>query len=362
VERRAGAVEMLGIEQLPRVYRGRRILVTGHTGFKGSWLTLWLAEMGARVTGIALAPPTLANHWDLLDLKIDEYRLDIRDADAVKRVVAMAQPECVFHLAAQPLVRDSYDDPLETWSTNVVGTANVLESCRGHPCVGGIVVVTSDKCYEQGDESRPHPETDPLGGHDPYSASKAAAELVAASYRSAFLNRYQQTLLATARAGNVIGGGDWARDRLIPDLARAHARGASLQVRFPGARRPWQHVLDCLAGYLQLGAHLLKGNVGAATAWNFGPDAGESHTVADLLEQLRDHWPRLRWHTSTASGHHEAQSLALDSTRARTLLGWNPRMNFKDTLAKTALWYRAYLDRGVVCTREQLGAYLKAPA
>jgi CDP-glucose 4,6-dehydratase len=350
-------MEMLGVAELAAAYRGRRVLVTGHTGFKGSWLVLWLTELGARVTGVSLAPPSEPNHWDLLGLRIADHRLDIRNASDVRRIVEDARPDCVFHLAAQSLVRRSYVDPSGTWSTNVMGTVNVLEACRSVADVRGIVVVTTDKCYENDYRITPYLENDRLGGHDPYSASKAAAELVAASYRLAFLSVPQSPLLATARAGNVIGGGDWSEDRLIPDLVRAQASRASLAVRSPSATRPWQHVLDCLAGYLLLGANLLEGRSEFACAWNFGPD-NDTRTVTEVLVGLEAHWPGLRWHASDANTVHEATALSLDSTRAQTLLGWRPEWPLNEALAKTASWYQQFLTNGVVTSRRQLNEYI----
>ena len=339
-------------------YRGRSVLVTGHTGFKGSWLVLWLAGLGAEVTGVALAPDTMPNHWDLLKLGINEHRLDIRDAQALARVVAKAQPEIVFHLAAQPLVRRSYRDPLESWSTNVMGTANLLEACRQTKSVRAIVIVTSDKCYQNQEWSRGYQETDRLGGHDPYSASKAATELVAASYRSAFFHAANAPLLATARAGNVIGGGDWAEDRLIPDLVRAIATNTNLEVRSPQATRPWQYVLESLSGYLLLGQKLAEGKREFAEAWNFGPGPEDNRTVADVLARLGAHWPELAWQLITQPQPHEAKLLYLDSTKARTELGWKPVWALDVALAATAEWYRAYRATGRIESKSQLAAFV----
>lgn len=342
------------------VYRNRRVLVTGHTGFKGSWLSLWLESLGASVTGIALAPESQPNHWNLLELGIDSRIQDIRDASAIRDAIQTVAPEIVFHLAAQPLVRRSYRDPLSTWQTNVQGTANVLEACRGLPSLKAVVVITSDKCYENQEWLWGYRENDRLGGHDPYSASKAAAELVAASYRTAFFEASSGPLLATARAGNVIGGGDWSEDRLIPDLVRAVATDRPLEIRSPTATRPWQHVLESLSGYLLLGQRLLHGQREFATAWNFGPGAEGNRTVADVLKQLANHWPALRWHIASTPQVHEAMLLQLDSTQARQHLGWQPQWDLATTLRLTAEWYREYLEHGHAISRRQLATYCEA--
>lgn len=341
-------------------YHGRRVLVTGHTGFKGSWLTLWLEELGARITGVALAPETAPNHWELLGLDIDDARLDVRDAEALNRKFDEARPEIVFHLAAQPLVRRSYRDPLQTWSTNVMGTANVLEACRRTPGVKAVVVITTDKVYENSEWHWGYREIDPLGGHDPYSASKAASELVAASYRNAFFGGSEAPLLATARAGNVIGGGDWSQDRLIPDVVRSIAAGTSLEIRSPFSTRPWQHVLECLSGYLLLGQMLLQGESDCAQAWNFGPAPEDNRTVAEVLSVLAAHWAGFQWHRSPQPQYHEAGQLYLDSSKARTSLGWRPVWGLEKSLEQTARWYQEQLQHNRAATRDQLHNYLAA--
>jgi len=342
------------------VFNGRRVLLTGHTGFKGSWLALWLQQLGAEVVGLALPPNTQPSHWDLLKLGIEEHRFDIRDYDAVQKLVAKVQPEMVFHLAAQPLVRRSYVDPLGTWATNVQGTAHVLEACRHTASVKAIVAVTTDKCYENKEWLWGYRENDPLGGHDPYSASKAGAELVAASYRKSYFSAPGSPWLATARAGNVIGGGDWSEDRLIPDLVRASARGESVEIRSPHATRPWQHVLESLSGYLLLGQRLLERRPGFAEAWNFGPDESGNQTVSAVLSRLTQSWGELRWHLTEAVQPHEAGLLQLDSTKARTLLPWTPVWGLDEGLRQTAHWYRAYQEKGEVTSRQQLAAYISA--
>lgn len=355
---RRRSVEMLDVRLFGDAYRGRRVLVTGHNGFKGSWLCLWLAVMGADVSGIALDPLSQPNHWDLLDLGIADHRVDIRNGAAVRAIVERERPEILFHLAAQALVRRSYADPIETWSTNVLGTAHVLDAVRTTPGVRAAVVVTSDKCYQNNEWPWAYRECDRLGGHDPYSASKAGAELVASSYRSAFLGTAGAPLLATARGGNVIGGGDWSEDRLIPDLVRSVAAGQPLTIRSPRATRPWQHVLDCLSGYLVLGQKLLSGETEVADAWNFGPEAHETRTVEQVLEDVASIWPALRWQVESAGQPHEAGLLQLDSTKARVDLRWRPVWGYPTAIRRTTEWYRALLDGGSVTSRDDLAAYI----
>jgi CDP-glucose 4,6-dehydratase len=351
---------MLGVNLFGGAYRGRRVLLTGHTGFKGSWLALWLREMGAEVTGLALTPDADPCHWNLLQLPITDHRIDVRDAAAVRHVVEASRPEIVFHLAAQPLVRRSYRDPLETWSTNVMGTANVLEASRHVPETRAIVVVTTDKCYENREWPWGYRENDRLGGHDPYSASKAATELVAASFRSAFFASHAGPLLATARAGNVIGGGDWSEDRLIPDLVRATVRREPLEVRSPKATRPWQHVLESLSGYLLLGQRLLASENAAADAWNFGPEPEGNRSVLEVLNRFAQHWPEARWQLTASPQPHESTLLYLDSAKARSLLDWKPVWNIDNALYYTAQWYRQWSTTRQVVSREQLTAFISA--
>lgn len=357
---RQSALEMLEMTPFGSIYQGKRVLISGHTGFKGSWLSLWLHELGAEVIGIALPPESTINHWDLLKIPMTDHRVDIRDIGPLQQIFHETQPDMVFHLAAQPLVRRSYLAPLETWSTNVMGTANVLEACRQTPSVRAIVAITTDKCYENNERPWGYRENDRLGGHDPYSASKAGAELVAASYRSAFFNTDMAPLLASARAGNVIGGGDWSEDRLIPDLIRALASKQSLEIRSPHATRPWQHVLESLSGYLLLGQKLLMGEKTRAEAWNFGPEPEGNRTVTEVLGKLSRHWKDIRWHLTDSTHPHEAKVLYLDSTKARNLLGWQPVWNIDITLEKTADWYRAWLEHNEVISRQQLADYLAA--
>lgn len=345
-----------------RAYAGRRVLVTGHTGFKGSWLALWLARLGAKVSAIALPPEGAPNHWMLLGLDAQSEHVDIRDGEAVRRAISRFDPEVVFHLAAQSLVRRSYREPVETWATNVVGTANVLDACRPLKSLAAVVVVTTDKCYENREWIWGYREIDPLGGHDPYSASKAGTELVAASFRRSFFDGPGRPLVASARAGNVIGGGDWSEDRLIPDLVRASGTGQPLEIRSPHATRPWQHVLECLSGYLMLGQRLVQGERAFAEAWNFGPDREGNRTVEQVLVELRKRWPGADWRHVERDRPHEAQLLQLDSSKARTLLGWHPVWSFEEGVAATADWYRAWLDGGRISSEAQLAAYAEAAA
>lgn len=341
-------------------YRGRRVLLTGHTGFKGSWLALWLSMLGAKVSGISLDPDTRKNHWDLLRVDATDHRQDIRDFAQVRALIEAARPEIVFHLAAQPLVRRSYREPVENWSTNVMGTAHVLEACRSVAGVKAIVAVTTDKVYANQESGRAYRENDPLGGHDPYSASKAACEILIESYRKSYFGADTAPLLASARGGNVVGGGDWSEDRLVPDAIRAVVQHHPLTIRAPQAIRPWQHVLDCLSGYLALGRQLLDGRRECAGAWNFGPIPKDNRTVAEVLALLKSHWPELEWQTSPNPQPHEASLLSLDHAKASTVLDWHPVWRIERALQMTADWYRRHYDDGTVMSRDQLTLYINA--
>jgi CDP-glucose 4,6-dehydratase len=340
-------------------YKNKRVLVTGHTGFKGSWLVLWLQIMGAKVFGISLPPETNPNHWTLLNLDIESFYIDIRDESKLRKKIIEINPEIIFHLAAQPLVRKSYRYPLETWATNVMGTANLLEVCRSLSKLSAVVIITTDKCYENKEQSQGYKETDHLGGHDPYSASKAGSELVASSYRRSFFKNSSEALIATARAGNVIGGGDWSEDRLIPDLFRAMEASHYLEIRSPNSIRPWQHILECLSGYLVLGQKLLGGNKDFANSWNFGPGSDGNRRVIDVLEEIKKELPILNWKLSDLSHPHEANLLNLDCRRASEMLEWRPVWSFQESLQNTSIWYKNWLSNKDIISLLQLNAYIK---
>lgn len=346
-------------------YRDTKVLITGITGFKGSWMAFWLSQMGARVSGYSLAPPTEPNHFDLLDLDIPITTGDIRDAGSLEKALGEYRPEIVFHMAAQALVRRSYRDPVETFSTNVMGTLNVFEACRKTDSVRVIVNITSDKCYENREWVWGYREIDPMGGYDPYSASKGCSELLTGSYRNSFLNvadygTKHSILLASCRAGNVIGGGDWAEDRLIPDIVKAAATDAEVYIRSPRAIRPWQHVLEPLSGYLLLGQRLLEGKVEFAGAWNFGPGDEGNVEVRSVVETARKSWERIRYRLNADDGGlHEAGLLKLDCSRARTLLGWEPVWDTETAVAKTVVWYRDYYENAESGTTADISEYCR---
>lgn len=342
-------------------YAGRRVLVTGHTGFKGSWLVLWLRQLGAQVSGLALDPDTTPSHWRLLKFgDVADQRVDLRDAGAVRGVLARERPEIVFHLAAQALVRRSYAAPVDTFASNVAGLVNLLEAVRGCPSVRVLVNATTDKVYAEHAAPEGYRETDPLGGHDPYSTSKACAELVSDCYRKSFFNATDAApRLATARAGNVIGGGDWSEDRIVPDLVRAAQAGHALRLRNPAAVRPWQHVLEPLSGYLRLGQKLWDDG-DCASAWNFGPGTAGEIDVQALADKLGAHWPALRIEHDDATHPHEAAILRLNCDKVARQLAWRPVWDIDTALARTAGWYRGFHETGQVDSADDLAAYIDA--
>ncbi|HNY29703.1 MAG TPA: CDP-glucose 4,6-dehydratase [Fibrobacteria bacterium] len=344
-------------------YRGRKVLITGHTGFKGSWMAEWLLGLGAKVAGYSLAPNTSPSHFDLLGLqdRLEHVVGDVRDGQALERTVLEFQPEIIFHLAAQPLVRLSYAQPAMTWETNVMGTVNLLEAVRKSPSVKACVVVTSDKCYENREWPWGYRETEAMGGHDPYSASKGAAELVVASYRRSFFKDPSGCRLASGRAGNVIGGGDWSADRIVTDFVRSILADKPLSLRNPKATRPWQHVLEPLSGYLDLGSRLLAdGGAGFADGWNFGPSEDSVVLVQDLARLLVGAWNRGEVVVDTTGNHpHEAGLLKLDCSKARQELGWHGVWGVQETVRRVVAWYKEHSEGGdmVLRTREQIQSY-----
>ena len=335
-------------------WQGRKVFLTGHTGFKGAWLSLWLEQLGAAVTGFALAPPTEPSLFVEADVAgaMTSVLGDVRDLASLQTTMNHAQPELVIHMAAQALVRASYADPVGTFATNVMGTVHLLEAARTCPSVRAIVIVTSDKCYENQEWVWPYRETDTLGGYDPYSNSKACAELATASYRSAFFHRDRFTehcvAVASARAGNVIGGGDWALDRLLPDAVRAFGSGAILRIRNPHAIRPWQHVLEPLRGYLTLAQGLLEHGTRYDGAWNFGPRAAAVQPVDAVVGRFAESWSRTagkpaQWAVDEGPHPHEAHTLCLDCSKAGAALKWASALSFVEALELTAGWYGRFL-------------------
>ena len=330
-------------------FKNKRILITGHTGFKGAWLTFWLKTLGAEVCGYSLEPPSVENLFDIACISdgIRSIHGDIRNFDALNSEISNFRPEMVIHLAAQSLVRKSYKDPIETYSTNIMGTVNVLEAVRQTQGVKSVVIITSDKCYENKEWQWGYREVDPLGGYDPYSSSKACVELISSAYSRSFFPMVNENgvSIATARAGNVIGGGDFADDRLVPDLIRAFINKEIVRIRFPDAVRPWQHVLEPLFGYLMLARKLYEQGPEFSGAWNFGPDERAMHKVSSFADKMTALWnDDAKWESIQTSQPHEAGILKLDSSKARNLLAWTPKLSFEDSIDWTVAWYKSYAE------------------
>src|SRR3990167_6034962 len=353
------------MKKLDSYFQDKPVLITGHTGFKGSWLTAWLVSLGAKVVGISDDIPTHPAHFlaAKLENKIMHHIADINDYNAVQKIIACSQPEFVFHLAAQALVRRSYADPFQTFETNVIGTAHILEALRHlkKPCVA--VMITSDKCYDNKEWIWGYRETDTLGGKDPYSASKGAAELVIRAYVESFMKDHPHIRLGIGRAGNVIGGGDWAADRIVPDCVRAWSVGKSVEIRRPEATRPWQHVLEPLSGYLTLAAYLAESSKLHGEAFNFGPRAEQNYSVRILLERLKTYWSEVSWRDTSDKGNqqYEAGLLKLNCDKALAQLNWQPTLNFDETVQFTAEWYKTFYKNPSDCiletTLQQLAQY-----
>ncbi|MDW5549195.1 CDP-glucose 4,6-dehydratase [Methanosarcina sp.] len=345
------------------IYKNKTVLITGHTGFKGSWLSFWLDKMRADVVGYSLGVQTNPSHFELLNLDVTSIIGDIRNEKQLEHTFAEYKPEIIFHLAAQPLVRLSYENPLYTYETNVIGTLKILEACRKHK-VKAIVNVTSDKCYENKEWIWGYRENDPMGGYDPYSSSKACAELLTNSYRNSYFNpreykKNHNTLLASCRAGNVIGGGDWAKDRLMTDIMLSVSQGKKVSIRNPNSTRPWQHVLESLSGYLHIGQKLLEENAGFAESWNFGPNNEESITVKEVVENIKKYWDKIDYEINPDPNQlHEANLLKLDCSKAHAKLKWNSVWNSTTTFEKTVKWYKNYYEKGEIETKENLESYI----
>ena len=346
------------------IYNKKKVLITGHTGFKGSWLALWLSQLGADITGYSLAPPTEPNHFQLLNLDMVSITGDIRDSDKLKQTLKEHKPEIVFHLAAQALVRESYKDPIGTFSSNVMGTINLFEAARSVEGVRALINVTSDKCYKNKEWLWGYREIDSLGGYDPYSASKGCSEILTSCWRNSYFNiqdygKSHQTLLASVRAGNVLGGGDWASDRLIPDIIRAIQEERKVNIRNPLATRPWQHVLEPLSGYLQLGQKLLQGEKDFAEAWNFGPSDEDNITVEEIVHKVKKVWPVMDYVVNnTIHQPHEAGLLKLDCTKAKSKLKWFPVWSSEEAVEKTAFWYRDFYEGDNVLSLDHINNYI----
>lgn len=347
------------------VYKNINVLVTGHTGFKGSWLVAFLKKLEANVIGFSLEPETNPNHFSLLKPDIISEIGDIRNKDLIKKVIKKYKPDIVFHLAAQALVRKSYFNPLETIETNITGTANLFEACRNQDSVKAIVNITTDKCYENKEWDRPYNENDVLGGYDIYSSSKACSEIITNSFRSSFYNidkynKEHNTLIATMRAGNVIGGGDWADDRIIPDIVRSISKNETLIIRNPYSTRPWQHVLEALSAYLLIGQKLLQAEKEFAKAWNVADINNEVHTVKELVNKIKERWNKFNYIENIAENLHEAKLLLLDASQINKQTGWENIWSFDKTINAAMGWYKDFYEKHDLLTESQICDYLEA--
>ncbi|WP_299098151.1 CDP-glucose 4,6-dehydratase [uncultured Winogradskyella sp.] len=341
------------------IYKDRVCLVTGDTGFKGTWLVYWLNKMGAKVIGYALEPVTEPSHYNLLEKNYTSIIGNLADFEKLNKVFKKYQPEIIFHLAAQALVRYSYDNPTETFNTNIMGTVNVFEASKNTKSVKAIVNVTSDKCYDNKEWIWGYRENDAMGGYDPYSASKGCAEIITTSYQKSFFNGNEK-LLASGRAGNVIGGGDWSADRLIPDIIKSAEKGTEVEIRNPLATRPWQHVLEPLSGYLVLGWNLLLGKKEYAGGWNFGPDLNNNLKVNEVVKEAEKHWKKIKFRIGTDKNmHHEANLLMLDCSKANKKLKWNSVWDFDITIEKTILWYKDFIENDQINTENDLISFIE---
>lgn len=348
------------IDLFGSTYKNKSVFITGNTGFKGSWMSIWLHEMGAIVNGYSLDNLDEFNHLEILSIPINTTRNDIKNIEKLKESLEHAAPEIVFHLAAQPLVRRSYLNPIETWYTNVIGTANLLEACRNVSTIKAIIIITSDKVYENKDWNWGYRENDKIGGHDPYSASKAAVELVVSSYRKSFFNKEYSPKIITVRAGNVIGGGDWSEDRLIPDIIRSISKNRKVEIRYPNATRPWQHVLDCISGYLLTGKYLLDSRGEPTLSLNFGPSYFDNRMVLEIFELIRKVFPDLDYNVIEGTNiKHEAKSLFLDSTESYKILRWKPVWKLELAVQKTAEWYKSFLESNEIISKRQILEYVQ---
>ncbi|NOT36016.1 MAG: CDP-glucose 4,6-dehydratase [Saprospiraceae bacterium] len=356
---RKSGMEVMVKEQL-KIYKNKKVFVTGHTGFKGSWLVLALQELGCEVHGYALNSDSIPNHYGLHTLNIHSTISDIRNSESLQKALQESQAEIVFHLAAQSLVRPSYSDPVYTYDVNVMGSLHLLNAVRSCEHVRAVLMITTDKVYDNREMDYAYNETDRLGGYDMYSSSKACCEILISSFRNSFFNHKQygiehQVLITSVRAGNVIGGGDWSVDRLIPDIMKATAKEQKVILRNPTAIRPWQHVLDCLGGYLLLGAHLLNKEIAIAKAWNIAPEKNEASSVEKIIQLAQNYWPKIQYEIQSVAGNvHEAQLLMLDNAEIKEKLQWRPIYTTQEAVELTVSWYQSYYEDNKVVTSQQI--------